>query len=121
MDYKTWTREVFQAIDSMDADKFASVFADNASFKFGNGDAVVGKEAIREYVAGFFSSIDGISHDIKTIVMNGDYLVCRGEVTYIRHDSSRLTAPFADYVKFQDGQAAEYQVYTDISALHQAA
>lgn len=119
MDYKAWTKELFQTIDSKDADKFASVFADNGSFKFTNGETVSGKEAIKDYVAGFFSSINGMSHNIETVVADGDLLMCRGEVTYTRHDSSKLVAPFVDYIKFQNGLAAEYQVYTDISALHQ--
>lgn len=118
MDYKVWIKQLFQTIDSMNADKFASLFADNGTFKFGNGETVSGKNAIRQYVAAFFSSIKSISHEITDIVMENGSLVCLGEVTYTRHDSSRLTAPFADYIKLDGELAVEYQVYADISALY---
>ena len=102
----------------MDAEKFASVFADNGSFKFGNGETVTGKDAVREYVAGLISSLNDLSHRIQAITTNGDSLMCRGEVTYTRKDSSKLPIPFANYFKLQNGLASEYQVYADISALY---
>jgi uncharacterized protein (TIGR02246 family) len=116
-DYDNWIKELFQAIDQMDADKFSEFFVDEARFIFGNSDAVIGREAIREYVAGFFAAIAGIKHRIDTIIAEGENLVCRGEVTYIRKDSTTLTAPFAYYFKLTGDKAAHYQIYGDTSQL----
>ena len=113
----TWLKELFQSIDNLDASKFSSYFTENGSFIFGNAEPVVGRENVKEYVAGFFSAIGGIKHTIETIVIDGNLAMCRGSVTYTRKDSSKLTVPFANYYKLKDDLVLENQVYGDISAL----
>ncbi|MCP4583850.1 MAG: nuclear transport factor 2 family protein [candidate division Zixibacteria bacterium] len=108
---------LFKAIDEMDVEVFCAFLADDASFKFGNSDTVTGKAAIKEYVAGFFSGISGMSHTIDDILTDGNILSIRGEVTYIRKDSSRLTVPFANYFKLENELIKSYQIYADVSQL----
>lgn len=84
MNENIWVRELFQAIDSMDTDKFAGYLADNAEFKFGNAPAAVGKAAARDAVAGFFTTISGLSHNLHDIWTIDNFVICRGEVIYTR-------------------------------------
>lgn len=115
-----WVRELFQAIDGMDADKFASYLANNAEFKFGNAPAAVGRAAAREAVAGFFTSISGLSHNLHDIWTIDNFVICRGEVTYTRKDSSTITLPFADILEMDGKLISKYIIYMDVTPLFMA-
>jgi ketosteroid isomerase-like protein len=118
MSRQQWLKDLFGAIDGMDTAKFCEFLTENASFKFGNAETVEGKENIREMLTSFFSSIGGLSHTISDVVEQGDALVCRGEVTYTRKDSSELTVPFANFYRLRGNLASEYQIYVDASRLY---
>jgi len=102
----------------MSAGDFASHLSDDATFQLGNADAVTGRAAIEEAVAGFFGSIGGISHQLLESWVLPDAVICSGTVTYTRHDGSRLTVPFANVFKMHGNLIRKYVVYVDISELY---
>ena len=67
---------------------------------------------------GFFSSIAGLSHTLRYTVADGETLICEGEVTYTRHDNSRVTLPFVDLLRMEDGLFSTYRIYMDIGPLY---
>ena len=58
------TTDLLADIDRMDAKAFASYLAEDCVLHYANADEVVGRGAIEESIAGFFSTIKGISHDV---------------------------------------------------------
>ena len=54
----------FADIDSFDPDRFVTNLTPDAVFRFGNADPVIGRAAVRDAVAGFFTTIDGLTHRI---------------------------------------------------------
>lgn len=120
MTLRDWVDSLFAAIDRQDAAAFAAFLAEDARFTFGNLPAVTGRGAIREFVAGFFSSIRALSHSVPDAWQAGDAVMCRGEVTYIRHDGSTLTVPFANVFLMSGGAVRDYRIYADTSALYAA-
>jgi ketosteroid isomerase-like protein len=117
MQHSTLLTELFASIDAMDADRFVDFIAADGVFRFGSAPAVQGREAIREAVVGFFSSITGLRHTLHQSLVDGDILVCEGEATYTRHDSSEITLPFANVFKLRNGIIAHYKIYSDIGPL----
>ncbi|MEK6728060.1 MAG: nuclear transport factor 2 family protein [Candidatus Omnitrophota bacterium] len=109
---------LFKTIDKKDAAGFVSFLAEGASFKFANTPEVVGRENIQNAVANFFSSIKGLRHRILMVYEAGDFLICEGEVTYIKHDGTELTLPFADILKIKGGLISDYRIYMDPSPLY---
>ena len=110
--------ELFERIDAMDADGFVEFLTPEATFRFGSAPPAVGRNAIREAVAGFFSSIAGLSHSLSMALGENDTLVCEGEATYTRHDGSEITLPFANVFELDSGLIAEYKIYADITPLY---
>lgn len=117
MQHSTMLTELFDSIDAMDADKFVEFIAPDGTFRFGSAPSVTGREAIRDAVAGFFSSIAGLRHTLHQSLLNGDTLVCEGEATYTRHDSSEITLPFANVFELRNGLISQYKIYSDIGPL----
>lgn len=112
--------ELFAAIDARDSDRFVSYLTPGAEFRYGSAPAVLGREAVREAVEGFFSTIAGLSHSLNFAVSDGDALVCEGEVTYTRQDGSEVTLPFANVLRLEDGLFSSYRIYIDIGPLYAA-
>lgn len=110
---------LFKTIDEMDTDKFLTFLTDDASFKFGNADAALGKEAIKGAVNGFFGLINGLSHKIINTWEIDDTIICQGEVTYTKKDNSKIILPFVNIFKMKDKLVKEYSVYIDIGPLFQ--
>lgn len=121
MNLRDWIDCLFAAIDRQDADAFAGFVTEDACFVFGNLPAVTGRAAIRDFVAAFFGSIRAVSHRVPDVWQVGDTVICRGEVSYTRHDGSTLTVPFANVFRMEGDKVRDYRIYMDASALYAAA
>jgi ketosteroid isomerase-like protein len=109
---------LFDAIDSSDATRFADFLTEDALFRFGSAPPVQGRKAIREAVAGFFSSIAGCRHSLHRVWSGPGTLACEGEVTYRRLDGSEISVPFADTFEVRDDLITAYRIYIDIAPLY---
>jgi ketosteroid isomerase-like protein len=109
---------LFDSIDEKNVDVFTGFMADDAVYRFGNAEPIVGKAAIAESVRGFFDSIKSLSHDVQGSWVAGDTVICHGTVTYTRLDGSTLTIPFADILAVRDGAISDYLIFADASELY---
>ncbi|HSG82472.1 MAG TPA: nuclear transport factor 2 family protein [Gemmatimonadota bacterium] len=109
--------QLFAAIDSKDPDRFVSFLTDDAVFRYGSQPAVQGRQAVREYVAGFFGTLTGLSHAVHDTWERNDALVMRGDVTYTKHDGGVITVPFTNIFYLQGDRVQQYLVYADPSPL----
>lgn len=55
-----WVRHYFATVDTLAADAIVVHFAEKSRFRFGNAGGAVGKRAIRDALAEFFSKIEAI-------------------------------------------------------------
>ncbi len=117
MSRPVWVDRLFATIDAKDAEAFAGFLTSDAVFRFGNGAPACGKEAIQEAVAGFFASIKDLHHTLRDSWDLPDVVVVHGEVTYTRHDGSRLSVPFANVLKLREALVREYLIFADVSQL----
>jgi hypothetical protein len=102
----------------MDADAFCAHLATDAELHFGNLPPVKGVTAINEFVSGFFASIRALRHEvIEHWLCDDGTVVCRGVVSYFRHDGSTFCAPFANIIKVINNHATDYRVFADLSPL----
>ncbi len=114
-----WQR-LFAAIDARDADAFAAFLTPDGEFRFGNAPAVVGREAVRAAVAGFFAAIGGCRHRLLGHWTGPGSAVCEGEVTYQRLDGSTVTVPFANVFTLERGLIRSYRIFIDNTPLFSA-
>ena len=109
---------LFAAIDRKDTDAFVDFLTEDASFRFGSAPAVVGREAIRDAVDGFFETVSGLDHTFSAPIVEADTLVFEGVVTYTRHDGSDISLPFANVFYMDGDRIHDYRIYTDIGPLY---
>jgi hypothetical protein len=109
--------ELFRTIDTKDTTGFLRFVTADARFQFGNAPALAGREAIGAAVGGFFQSIRSLRHVIHDSWSRDDSLVCRGEVTYTRHDGAEVTVPFVNVFYLHGTLIGEYRIYVDLAPL----
>ena len=97
------------------ADEFAAYFTEDAFYRVGNSEPLIGRDRIRESAVRFRQMLKGISHEIKDIWEFGDTVVCEIKVTYTRQDDSQVTLPCMDVIQMQGDLFREMQIYMDIS------
>jgi ketosteroid isomerase-like protein len=110
-------RELFAAIDSEDSDAFVAFLTDDAVFRYGSWEPVVGRENVRLAVAGFFQTIKALRHNVLNTWQVGDVIFSQGEVTYTRLDEKQVTVPFLNLFKMQGDLIQEYSIYIDPTPL----
>ena len=112
------TGGMFAAIDAKDGAAFISYLTQDSVFRFGSAPPVQGRDAIQAAVDGFFGTILGSAHEIANTFQCDDTVICEGEVTYHRHDDSKLTLPFTDVLEYSGDLISHYKIYIDIGPLY---
>ncbi len=106
---------IFADIDAFDPDKFVAHLTDDVTFRFGNGEPVVGRSNVRDAVAGFFTTIAGLTHHILNVYDAGDISVAQIDVEYVRQDGKHVTVPNADILRFDGDLVSNWQIYIDLA------
>ena len=106
---------IFADIDAFDPDKFVAHLTEDVVFRFGNAEPSIGRAAVREAVAGFFTTIDGLTHHVLNSWDAGDVTIAQIDVEYRRKDGKRVTVPNADILTFDGDLVRNWQIYIDLA------
>jgi hypothetical protein len=109
------TRAIFADIDAFDPDRFVARLTDDVVFQFGNAEPAVGRPAVREAVAGFFSSIDGLTHHIRQMWDVDQTTIVQIDVEYRRKDGKTVTVPNADILTYEGDLVKDWRIYIDVA------
>jgi ketosteroid isomerase-like protein len=112
------TTDLLADIDRMDAKAFASYLAEDCVLRYANADEVVGRAAIEEAIAGFFSTIKGISHNVVGQWDVDDTTIIQFEATYTRMDDRRVTVPAVTIYRRGVDLIDDYRVYVDLAPVY---
>jgi ketosteroid isomerase-like protein len=113
------TREIFAAIDSMNAKNFTAYLTDDVEFRFGNADPIVGHEGIEAGINGFWSTISGMRHHVKDVWdVDADTTVALIDVEYTRQDGEHVFTPNVDILKWDGDKVANWQIVIDLAPVY---
>ena len=73
---------------------------------------------MKEAVAGFFSSIDGLTHHILNVYESGETVIAQIDVEYLRKDGKSVTVPNADILVFDGDLVSDWQIYIDVTPVY---
>ena len=109
---------IFADIDAFDPDKFVAHLTPDAKFRFANLDPVTGRAEVKEAVAGFFSTINGLTHHILNVYESGETVIAQIDVEYRRKDGKSVTVPNADILVFDGDLVRDWQIYIDVTPVY---
>ena len=110
--------EVLADVDRMDAKAFASHLAKDCLLRYANDDEVVGRDAIEAAIAGFFSTIKGISHRIVEQWDVDGATIVQLEATYTRLDDGQVTLPAVTIYRRGAHLIDDYRVFVDLAPVY---
>ena len=106
---------VFAAIDRLDADQFVASLTPDVRFRFGNADAIQGREAVHAAVSGFFATIAGMTHHILNVWEVDGRVIAQIDVEYVRTDGKHVTVPNLDVLAYDGDLVRDWQIYIDLA------
>lgn len=115
-----WIENTFEALDSKNVDAFVANLTPGAEVRFGNGEPVVGRVAIRDAFREFLDAVGSISHAYRTQLRIDDTLFVETAVTVTRRDDSTVVLPSATVFELTEGKAERMQTYIDVSPVFAA-
>ncbi len=96
-----------------DADGMADLFADDGVYdNVPNRAPMVGREAIRAWLAGCFSHLTRIDVEILTIATNGEWVLCERIDDHIV-GSKHMPLPVANATRIVGGRISMFRDYYD--------
>lgn len=109
---------IFADIDAMDPERFVAHLTPDVVFQFANAEPVTGQAAVKEAVAGFFATIDGLTHHIKNVWEVGDTVITQIDVEYRRKDGRTVTVPNADILTRDGDLVRDWRIYIDVAPVY---
>ena len=116
-DWMEWVEQTYEALDAKDVDAFVAQLTPGATLRFGNGEPVAGRVAIREALGEFCDAIGTMSHAFTSQLRVDDTLVIEEMVTFTRRDGTAVVLPAATVCELTQGKADRMQTYIDVSPL----
>lgn len=109
----------FAAAEVMDATAYAEHFVANGRLTIGNGEPVVGSEAIEATVEAFFGGIEGLDHRVASVWTSDQQTVVKGQAVYTLSGGETVDIPMVVTVRLdsQGDQIEEAQVFIDPAPL----
>lgn len=106
-------KQVYRDVDRMDAKAFADLFAQDGTMTFGNAPPLVGRRAIKEGVAGFFGSIEGLRHEFVASWLEDGVAIHEFRATYRRKDGQSVTIPALTVFRLEGDRVKDARVFYD--------
>ncbi|MFH9075487.1 nuclear transport factor 2 family protein [Streptomyces alboflavus] len=110
---------LFTKIDGKDLHGVTALLAEDATMSFGNGEPLVGREAILAANTAFMETIAALRHRIVDSWVIDDTTIAVTEVTYTRLDMREVTLPAVTIWRVrEDGLIVEFRVVLDLAPLY---
>jgi ketosteroid isomerase-like protein len=116
-DWMEWVEQTYEALDAKDVEAFVAQLTPGATVRFGNGEPLSGRVAIRDAYQEFFDAIGTISHAFTAQLRVDDTLIIEAIVTVARRDGTAVVLPAATVCELSEGKADRLQTYIDVSPL----
>jgi hypothetical protein len=119
-DWMEWIENTFEALDAKNVDAFVGNLTPGAEVRFGNGEPVHGRVAIRDAFREFLDAVVSVSHAYTTQLRIDDTLFVETMVTVTRRDGTAVVLPSATVFELIEGKAERMQTYVDVSPMFAA-
>jgi uncharacterized protein (TIGR02246 family) len=104
------------AVDRGDAAAFASWFADDAYYRFGNGEGTTGRAAIIAATQGAADALPWIRHHVDQVAHVDDQLFCRFTISTANPAGAEVDLPCVTVIRLGDGEIIDYRVHMELAA-----
>ncbi|BAY62538.1 hypothetical protein NIES22_26120 [Calothrix brevissima NIES-22] len=108
-------KQALTAVETNDVDTYITLFTEDAVYKIGNYEPVIGREGIKAFALPVMQMFKTVVHEAKNIWELGNTIVSEMNVIYTRQDDKVFTIPCLNIVTFQGDKIQKYQAFIDAS------
>jgi ketosteroid isomerase-like protein len=113
-------RRLLKIFETFNVPEAMTLFAEDATYQFGNYPAAVGIDQIKQAAASsHMDFIKSATFDVKSLIEPGGGVVaCEMDIKYLTTDGRTITLPCADLFRFNEqGLVKEMKIYMDAGPL----
>ncbi len=106
---------LFSRGESFDTLGFSELFIEKPLYQFGNFPIAYNRSDIKVSADDFFTKIQAVYHDLKTVREDGDILIVEMDVHYWRNDGTYITLPCTDIFRMEGKLFSELRIFMDVN------
>lgn len=110
-----WIRDYYADVDAMALEPWLARHTDDVVVTFGNNPPARGKGEVGQAIGGFWQTIGGLRHDIRSAHRDGDTVALEVDVTYERLDGASVVVPCASVLHRRGALVDSLNVYIDLA------
>ena len=115
---KHWFSDLYASIDAMRLDELAAGLAPDVEVVVGNNPAMNGRQAVKEGIGHFFSTIAGLEHHFINVVEGQGLTFLEAKVDYRRKDGRQVTVPVVTVLERTGGLVSSLRIYFDVAPVY---
>lgn len=115
---KHWFTDLYSSIEAMDLDEFVAGLSEDAEVSVGNNPTMKGRQAAREGLGYFLSTIAGIRHNVTNVVEANGVTVMEAKVNYTRKDGNIVTVPAVTVMERRGDLVTSMRIYVDVAPIY---
>ena len=115
---KYWFSELYASIDAMRLDEFAAGLTPDVKVVVGNNPAMTGREAAKQGIGYFFSTIAGLKHHIVNVAESSERTFLEANVEYLRKDGKSVTVPTVTVLERNGDLVQSLRIYFDVAPVY---
>jgi ketosteroid isomerase-like protein len=109
-----WFSQTYAHIDAMNMDGFLAGLTDDIEVTFGNHPTLTGLQAVQAGIGGFWSTIDGLTHNFIHVVEQGPLSVLESNIEYRRKDGKAVLIPCVTVLERAGDKIRRLRIYSDM-------
>ena len=115
---KPWYSDMYANVDAMRLDAFVASLTPDVEVVVGNNPAMKGRQAVKEGIGHFFSSIAGLKHRFENVVEGQGLTFLEAKVDYRRKDGREVTVPVMTVLERNGDLVKSLRIYFDVAPVY---
>jgi len=113
-----WFSDMYANVDAMRLDEFVATLTPDVEVVVGNNPAMNGRQAVREGIGFFFSTIAGLKHRFVNVVEGQGLTFLEAKVDYRRKDGQQVTVPVVTVLERKGELVSSLRIYFDVAPVY---
>jgi hypothetical protein len=115
---KHWFSDLYANVDAMRLDAFVAGLSPDVEVVVGNNPAMKGREAVKQGIGHFWSTIAGLKHHFVNVVEEQGLTVLEAKVDYQRKDGREVTVPVVTVLERNGELVKSMRIYLDVAPVY---
>ena len=115
---KHWFSDMYADVDAMRLEAFVAKLTPDVEVVVGNHPAMKGRQAVKEGIGHFWSTIGGLKHHFVNVAEGQGLTFLEAKVDYRRKDGREVTVPVVTVLERNGELVKSLRIYFDVAPVY---